>query len=288
MKSALPLSLNLALGNPHPHLLSDASKLTTPHPQDLRNNTHSPSRQNRRRFQCVTQNITAQRYYRRSATITTRPRTSRFAAEMAAKNSNQTIDDPSLLLALPVELLQRVTDNLSDETLTTFRLTCKTMEAATFDQFAKIFLADRYCCIYDQPRWTLLRDMVSSRLGVRIRRVILTTNVLAPARIEHLHLIPTQSEAEEEGMFDILFSQCVLGDALVKAVGARKQTAAWPSKSQIERCLTCIRDLGPNVRVTLDFDGDFAYRAEKECTSVKANLLVAIALRQQQRLAASL
>ena len=65
---------------------------------------------------------------------------------MAAKNSITSDGEPSRLLALPLELLQRITDNVSDETLTTFRLTCKAIEAATFDRFAKTVFEERYCC----------------------------------------------------------------------------------------------------------------------------------------------
>lgn len=64
---------------------------------------------------------------------------------MAANNSNVSDGEPSHLLALPVELLQRITDKVSNETLTTFRLTCKVIEAATFDRFAKTFFEERYC-----------------------------------------------------------------------------------------------------------------------------------------------
>lgn len=101
---------------------------------------------------------------------------------MAADNSNTNDGEPSRLLALPVELLQRITDKVGDETSTTFRLSRKAIEAATFDHFAKTFFEERYCCLYDKPRWTILRNIASSRMGDRIRRVIFTTNVLAPAR----------------------------------------------------------------------------------------------------------
>lgn len=208
---------------------------------------------------------------------------------MAAKNSVTSDGKPSRLLALPLELLQRITDNVSDETLTTFRLTCKAIEAATFDRFAKTFFEERYCCIYDMPRWTLLEDIASSRVCDRIRRVIFTTNVLAPARYEHLQLAPTKPEEkdgegedeheedqEEEALCHMISAQCDLANALVEAAGARNQMTAWPSKDVIERCLICLRNHTPRVRVAADLLEEYLYGSEDERTSAKANLIVAV------------
>jgi len=195
---------------------------------------------------------------------------------MAANNSNVSDGEPSRLLALPVELLQRITDNVSDEALTTFRLTCKTIEAATFDHFAKVFFEERYCCIYDKPRWTLLRDVVSSRMGDRICRVVFTTDILAPTTWDHLQLAPAKPEEGEERYPDFLMAQCDLADALAEAVGARKHTVAWPSKDVVEHCLTRMRNHAPNICVEADLFEEDVFRVEGERTSVKANLLVAI------------
>ena len=192
---------------------------------------------------------------------------------MAANNSTGNDGESSPLLALPIELLQRISGELTDETLTTFRLTCKTVEAVTFDRFAEIFFEERYCCIYHKPRWTLLKDVVSSRMGDRIRRVIFTTDSLAPAQIEHLQLAPV--DPGEEGYF-ILRDQDKVGDDLADAAGTRTQTIAWPSKAAIERCLRCIRTLAPNAHIETNLNGRFQHMWEKS-TSVKANVLLAIA-----------
>lgn len=144
------------------------------------------------------------------------------------------------MLALPVELLQRVTDNLGDETLTTFRLTCKAIEAATFDQFAKIFFEERYYYIYEKPRWTLLNNIVSSRLADRIRKVVFTTKVLAPACFKQLQLAPKQ---DRNGCSEQEWAQIQLRDSMVDAMGPEEQIPAWPSAGTIERCLIDIRNL---------------------------------------------
>ena len=159
------------------------------------------------------------------------------------------------MLALPIELLQRVTDNLSDETLTTFRLTCKAIEATTFDTFAKIYFEERYCCIYEKPRWTLLREIIFSSIGDRVRRVIFTTHALAPAQPEHLQLAP-KKPAEDE-TYDILNAQCDVVVVLEGAVGVQIQTAVLPSKDMIENCLICIRNLSPDIRLKVEFDEEY-------------------------------
>lgn len=192
---------------------------------------------------------------------------------MAANNSNANDSEPSHLLALPVELLQRITNELGDETLTTFRLTCKAIEAATFDHFAKIFFEERHCCIYYEPRWTLLRKIFCSRIGDRIHRVIFTTDGLAPASCEDLQLASPKPYEED----DITRAQGNAIFALMRAAGTQIQTPTSPSKDAIERCLRCIRDLTPRTLVEVDLDENYSYGMEGKDVSVKANVLGAIA-----------
>jgi hypothetical protein len=193
---------------------------------------------------------------------------------MAANSSKETTGDPSRLLALPIELLQRIADNVSNETLTTFRLTCKPIEAATFDQFAKIFFEERHCCIYYKPRWTLLRDIVFSRMGDKIRRLVFTTDVLAPAMVDHLQLAPRKIAGEDCNSVRAQFNA---RNALKEALGARTQLPAWPSNDFIGRCLIHIRNLTPDVFVEVDFHDTPFFENLEESTSMKANVLVALA-----------
>jgi hypothetical protein len=193
---------------------------------------------------------------------------------MAANNSNEISDEPSRLLALPVELLQRVTDNLSDETLTTFRLTCKAIEATTFDQFAKIFFEERHCYIYEKPRWTLLDKIVSSRLGDRVRKVVFTTKVLAPACFRQLQLAPEQ---DLNGHSDHEWAQLQLRDSVTGEVGPREQIPAWPSAGAIERCLINTRNFAPNLHVKLDLKKIGWSEHDEACASVQASILLALA-----------
>ena len=83
--------------------------------------------------------------------------------------------DESRLLALPLELITRITDSLRDESLPSLRLTCKTLEGATFDRFVKIF-HDIYCCIYYESRWLSLQRFLngSPRLVKALRFITFT------------------------------------------------------------------------------------------------------------------
>lgn len=192
---------------------------------------------------------------------------------MAANDSNAIDGEPSHLLALPVELLQRITNEISDETLTTFRLTCKAIEAATFDHFAKIFFEERHCCIYYEPCWSLLRRIVCSRIGDRIHRVIFTTNVLAPASSKDLQLALDKLYGKDS----ITCAQCNAVSILRGEAGTQIQIPTLPSKDVSERCLRCIRNLTPRALVEFNFDQDHPFGKEEKTISVKANVLSAIA-----------
>lgn len=192
---------------------------------------------------------------------------------MAADNSTESDSMPSLLLTLPMELLQRIIIMLGDETLPTFRLTCKTIEATTFDLFAQIFFEERYCCIFYKPRWTLLEDVISSRMGDRVRRVVFTTDVLAPFGLEHLQIAPTKPSGK---ISHIAYSQCEVRRALIETVGPRTQIPAWPSRRVIERCLIFMRNLTPNVLVEAHFGSPLSFGMEEECDLVTVNVLAAV------------
>lgn len=93
------------------------------------------------------------------------------------------------LLDLPVELLQNITDNLSDESVMQLRRTCKTLDNATIDRFASHHFKDYHCCIFHEHRWDQLINLLrSSRLADRICHVTLTTNTLEGIDLEDIQL----------------------------------------------------------------------------------------------------
>lgn len=102
------------------------------------------------------------------------------------------ITNDSDLLDLPVELLQRITGFLDDEPLTALRLTCKTLEAATFDQFTKRYCTVRCCFVLDQEQWEKLELQFrqSPRLTSLTGALILTTDYWKGRGSSNLQLAP--------------------------------------------------------------------------------------------------
>lgn len=103
-----------------------------------------------------------------------------------------TIKDDSMLLDLPVELLKRITDYLPSETLTTARLTCKTLEAATLDRFVDLYCTARYCFVLSSARWTALQAQFkqSPRLTSKVNKLVFTTDFYECAGHTALQLAP--------------------------------------------------------------------------------------------------
>jgi len=196
---------------------------------------------------------------------------SSFAEAIVTDYPTDNDSQPPLLLTLPVELLQRVTKNLNDETLTTFRITCKAIETATFDQFARTFFTERYCDIWNQSRWILLNKIVASRLVNRIHNVVFTTNMLEPHSSQDIQLAPerprshtTVADAMQDAQFQASFHD---GDILT-----------WPSSRMIKKCLQSVNELAPNVlvglKVEFDIEGEQLERLADVLAGIAAGQLV--------------
>jgi len=110
--------------------------------------------------------------------------------------------EESLLLALPMELMQRITIQFDDDDDAIFstRLACKTLEAATFDGFADRFFKHHHYCIYYKRSLLRLHDLLksSSRLTTRIRHITFTSCVFASVRHKGMQLAPNQSDNDLE------------------------------------------------------------------------------------------
>jgi len=110
--------------------------------------------------------------------------------------------EESLLLALPMELIQRITIQFDDDDDAIFstRLACKTLEAATFDRFADRFFKHHHYCIYYKRSLLRLQDLLesSSRLTTRIRHITFTSRFFASVRHKGMQLAPNQSDNDLE------------------------------------------------------------------------------------------
>lgn len=106
-----------------------------------------------------------------------------------------TTQDGSKLLNLPMELLQKVSELSSSETLITFRLTCKTLDLASFDQFAAAYFEKRTCHILSASGWSKFEKRLHDfpRLANKIQRVNLTTDILDNRSLPSLQLAPESS-----------------------------------------------------------------------------------------------
>jgi hypothetical protein len=115
--------------------------------------------------------------------------------------------DESRLLSLPLELLTRITDMLNEESLPTLRLTCKTLEDATFDRFTATFTI-RYCCVYYESRWLSLKKFLhgSPRLVRSLKCVDFTTDPLERHTCTQVQIAPSQDfqdRRDAQRQFDI-------------------------------------------------------------------------------------
>lgn len=122
---------------------------------------------------------------------------------------------------------------LNDESLPTLRLTCKTLEGATFDRFAKTF-STTYCCMYYKSRWLSLKKFLhgSPRLVRRLGYINFTTNPLERHRFTEMQIAPAEgfddihaaqkqfdiSEADEDELYELLYADQQASTALIHGV----------------------------------------------------------------------
>lgn len=184
-------------------------------------------------------------------------------------------DRKSRLLALPIELLHWITDYLHDESLSSLRLSCRAIEAATFDQFATRFFDQRYCFIYHKPRWDLLRNILASRLAGRIRKVTFTTQISEQPRLYPLQLAPRRAECIYKSAC-IARAQLFERSRLMSAVGLRSQLPAWPTRLSTQRCLLDLGEFAPNALVELDIVEFYPPESEEECVTARTEMVAAI------------
>jgi hypothetical protein len=177
----------------------------------------------------------------------------------------------SPLLALPMELLQHITVDLDDDhdAILNTRLTCKTLEAAIFDCFAKKFFeSHEYCILY---RVSLLRLYAllasSSRLITKMRAVTLTSCFFSNINSQHVRLALNQSQT------DLKSAQIAAMNAYAQGQVEMLQTQLLPDAQLIRDVLVALGTQCPGVELNINI--------RKNATSsipVHANVLEAVAL----------
>lgn len=123
-----------------------------------------------------------------------------MATDTSGDVSESGIMSRPAILAMPSELIRRVTSFLDTEMLPAIRLTCKAFEDATFDRFADIHFAHLYCCIFQPTAFHRLKDILqnSPTLKTRIRRVTLADNALENQQFNALHIVRARNEVDDE------------------------------------------------------------------------------------------
>ncbi|KAM0702066.1 hypothetical protein Q7P35_010976 [Cladosporium inversicolor] len=180
--------------------------------------------------------------------------------------------DESRLLSLPMELLTRVTNMLNDESIPTLRLTCKTIEGATFDRFTKTF-ATTYCCVYYKSRWLSLKKFLhgSPRLVRRLGYINFTTNPLERHHYTQMQIAPGEDFDDIQSaqmQFDIREAN---EDELYEPVDADRQA----STALIHSVLLDLKRLAPYVPIAFDLANTRFFR--DEAIVLHCDILLAIA-----------
>lgn len=180
-----------------------------------------------------------------------------------------TSDNTPALLALPVELVSRMADSLEPESLLMLRLTCKALEHSTYDLFAKTFFERRFCCVYYEPRWLLMKAVISSRLGGRVRELICTSEPLESKCYKDVQLAPSERQ------MDIKTAQCDADDELSLSLGPETQIPAWPNTAIFNRVFRDMKRLAPNALITFDLICTMAQDTFDMVLPLNADILVA-------------
>lgn len=153
--------------------------------------------------------------------------------------------DDSLLLSLPIELLQRITNLLdAQKALPNVRLACKTLELASFERFALAAITEHHHCVYYEPSLLRLEALLNSnspsRLALRITKVRFTTTFLESRDIDEIQLAPAKDLPMKE--------------AQIKAYKAYRASAAFDNGINfplMARILSNLRSRSPRIMVGL-------------------------------------
>ena len=165
-----------------------------------------------------------------------------------------TQNEESLLLALPMEMLDRIAVQLEDDHDAIFstRLTCKTLEAATFDRFADKFFRYREYCIFYQRSLLRLQGLLagSSRLTARMRRTTFTSSFFANKNHTDVRLALNQNDINMNA------AQIVAVDAYSQHRVHMLHDSTLPSATLIRSVLAAFMAKCPGAKLNLDLSNN--------------------------------
>jgi hypothetical protein len=124
-----------------------------------------------------------------------------------------------------MELLQNISGTLEAESLTSLHLTCKTLEAVTFDQFTEHYCTERECFILSAVSWAKLQIQFrqSPSLISKIKFLRLATDIYGASSFSTLQLVPEQTARNLE---DAQHRAC-------ENVTSDEVLSSWPRRSAV-------------------------------------------------------
>lgn len=180
-------------------------------------------------------------------------------------------NEGSLLLALPMELIERIAAELGDDhdAILSTHLACKTLEAVIFDCSAETFFASHQYCILYRPSLRRLHALLasSSRLMSRMRTVTFTSCFFANTDLKHVQLALNQSET------NLKSAQIAAMKAYSQCQVEMLQTQLLPDAELIRAVLVALRAKCPGVELNLNIE-----KNAKSCIPVHATVLKIVAV----------
>lgn len=143
-----------------------------------------------------------------------------------------------------MELLQRITKSLNDESLPTLQLTYKTLESAKLDQFTETFLSKRCYFVHEESRRVLLKNLLSTRLAGRMREITFTHDSLEGKSWQEVQTVP------EEEVGSVKEAQLQAYDYADGPSEQALRNETRPSTVLIHRVLIDIQTFAPSVQIT--------------------------------------
>ena len=179
-------------------------------------------------------------------------------------------NEGSFLAALPMELLERITADLDEDchAILNIRLTCKTLEAATFDCFAEKFFASHQFCILYRVSLLRLYDLLarSSRLIPKMRTITFTSCFFANMKPDNVKLALNQYQMYRKS------AQIAAMNAYSESHVEMLQPQMLPDARLIRDVLVALKANCPGVEVKLDI-----LRNAKPSISVHVQVFEAVA-----------
>lgn len=171
-----------------------------------------------------------------------------------------TIQDNSALLGLPMELLQRITSNVTNEALLSLRLACKTLETATFEQFRAKYFEDRTCFVFLISRWCQLEKTLnnSPQLLKQVKQFCFTADILGGLEDSSIQLAPRRGLSMQEDQIKTYEDSNEISSKMLIGRGSR------PTLSLMAPIMRRLQRLSRNAMYSIDMSANPQLQYEED------------------------